>query len=270
MRIEARFLQVIAFVGAWMCIGWLFHLRAETYLVLGVPLSIFFQLVVRRQPLRALWLRNSDRFRLGPIGVLSAVVFIAIPAMALFVTIPKGEWPESTFFVVSCVGAVGAGFTLQQSRLALSPSALRPFAVAVALGILVMAVGAISESRPPWLPASRLPSLLLGVFTYVPVCFAMEEVVFRGLLDTHVWQPGGSRARSWISALVVTSLWGLWHLPILPQQSISSLLAAAPLMVFVHSLHGVFIAFSWRASGSLLLPVIYHSLIDAYRDALHS
>src|SRR5436309_11421322 len=54
--------------------------------------------------------------------------------------------------------------------------------VAVALGILVMAVGARSESLSPWLPASKLPSLLFGFFTFIPVCFALEEVVFRGLL----------------------------------------------------------------------------------------
>ena len=98
---------------------------------------------------------------------------------------------------------------------------------------------------------------------------AMAEVVRRAL-DTHVWQPDGTRIQSWISPLFVSCLWGLWHLPILPGQSPLSLLAAAPLMILVHSIHGVFIAFSWRTSGSLLLPVIYHSLIDAYRDAIHS
>ena len=270
MQTKARFLHVTAFVGVWMCIGWLFHLRAETYLFLGVPLTVLFQLAVRRQPLRTLWVRDSERFHLRPLGILIALVFMAIPACALLVTIPKGQWPESAFFAAACIGAVGAGFAFQHSRLTLSSRALRPFAVAVALAILVMAVGAGSESLSPWLPASKLPSLLFGFFTYIPVCFALEEVVFRGLLDTHVWQPDGSRVQSWGSALLVTSLWGLWHLPILPGQSPLSLLAAAPLMILVHSIHGFFIAFSWRTSGSLLLPVIYHSLIDAYRDAIHS
>jgi len=270
MQAKARLLHVTAFVGAWMCIGWLFRLRAEIYLLLGIPLTVLFQFAVRRQPLCALWVRTSDRFHLRPLGILIAVALAAIPALALLVTVPKGQWPESAFFAAACIGAVGAGFTFQHARLALSPPALWPFAVAVVLGILVMAAGAVSESRSPWLPASKLPSLLFGFVTYIPVCFALEEVVFRGLLDTHVWQPDGSRVHGWVSALVVTSLWGLWHLPILPEQSPLSLLAAAPLMIFVHSLHGVFIAFSWRASGSLLLPVIYHSLIDAYRDAIHS
>ena len=252
-----------------MCIGWCFHLRAETYVVLGVPLTVLFQLAVRRQPLRALWVRDSERFHLRPLGILIAIVFMAIPACALLVTIPQRQWPESAFFAAACIGAVGAGFAFQHARLTLSSRALRPFAAAVALGILVMAGGAVWESRSPWLPASKLPSLVFAFFTYIPVCFALEEVVFRGLLDTPVWRPDGSRLQSWGSALVVTSLWGLWHLPLLPEQHPLSLLAAAPLMILLHSIHGVFIAFSWRASGSLLLPAIYHSLIDAYRDAIH-
>src|SRR5215472_7091104 len=144
MKSDVRFLHVIAFVGAWMCIGWLFQLRAETYIVLGVPLCIFFQLAVRRQPLRALWVRDSDRFRLRPLGILIAIAFMMIPALALVVTIPRGQWPESLFFAASCVGALGAGFAFQHSRVALSSCALRPFAAAVILGVLVMAAGAIS------------------------------------------------------------------------------------------------------------------------------
>ena len=97
MQTKARFLHVTAFVGVWMCIGWLFHLRAETYLFLGVPLTVLFQLAVRHQPLRTLWVRDSERFHLRPLGILIALVFMAIPACALLVTIPKGQWPESAF-----------------------------------------------------------------------------------------------------------------------------------------------------------------------------
>ena len=269
MKTKAHFLHVAAFVTAWMCCGWLFHLSAETYLVIGIPLVVIFQTIVRRQPVRALWIRDSDRFRLRPVGVLAAIALMAIPACALFVSVPQHNWAQSAYLAAACVGAVGAGFALQQVPLALSSRALRPFVVATVLGILSMAIGALWESRSPWLPVSKLPSMLLNFFIYIPVCFALEEVVFRGAFDTHVWQRDGTRIQSWVSALFVSSLWGLWHLPILPEQAPLSLLAAAPVVILVHALDGAFIAFSWRASGSLLLPAIYHSLIDAYRDAIH-
>ena len=264
------FLHVAAFVTVWMCCGWLFHLGAETYLVFGIPLVVLFQTIVRRQPLRALWVRDSDGFRLRPVGVLAAVALMLIPACALFVSVPQHNWAQSAYLAAACGGAVGAGFALQQVPLALSSRALRPFVVATVLGILSMAIGALWESRSPWLPVSKLPSLLLNFFIYIPVCFALEEVVFRGALDTHVWQPDGTRLQSWVSALFVSCLWGLWHLPLLPDQTQLSLLAAAPVVILVHALDGAFIAFSWRASGSLILPAIYHSLIDAYRDTLHT
>lgn len=269
MKTKAHFLHVAAFVAAWMCCGWLFHLSAETYLVIGLPLVVLFQTIVRRQPVRALWIRDSDRFRLRPVGILVAVALMAIPAGGLFVSVSRGNWAQSAFFAAACVGAIGAGFAFQHVRLALSSLALRPFTVATVLGLLSMAIGAVWESRSPWVPVSKLPSLLLNFSIYVPVCFALEEVVFRGALDTHVWQPDGTRVQSWISALFVSCLWGFWHLPILPDQTPLSLLAAAPVVILVHALDGAFIAFSWRANGSLLLPVIYHSLIDAYRDTIH-
>ena len=37
-----------------MAIGWLFHLDANSYLVVGVPLVVVFQLFVRKQPLAKL------------------------------------------------------------------------------------------------------------------------------------------------------------------------------------------------------------------------
>ena len=42
--------------------------------------------------------------------------------------------------------------------------------------------------------------------------FVLEEVAFRGALDAHVHHEG--EGRGWQSALFVSALWGLWHLPI--------------------------------------------------------
>jgi hypothetical protein len=46
-------------------------------------------------------------------------------------------------------------------------------------------------------------------------------VAFRGAIDSHVRHPGerhglGSTVYGIVSAIVVSVLWGLWHLPIIP------------------------------------------------------
>ncbi len=53
-----------------------------------------------------------------------------------------------------------------------------------------------------------------------------------------------------------------------PLETATIVVAAAPVLVLSHAFDGAFIAFSWRASGSLLLPAVYHSLVDAYRDTI--
>lgn len=63
-----RLLQVCAFVGIWMWLGFGLHLTPDAYLLLGVPLTAIFQWLVRRQPIRALWVREAPAFQLGLSG----------------------------------------------------------------------------------------------------------------------------------------------------------------------------------------------------------
>jgi len=48
-----------------MGIGWALRLPTEAYLLIGIPLTVLFQTVVRKQPIRALWVRDSPKIRLG-------------------------------------------------------------------------------------------------------------------------------------------------------------------------------------------------------------
>jgi hypothetical protein len=57
-------LEVALLVLIWMAAGWVFRLDANAYLVLGVPLVAAFQLLIRRQGLQRLWVREADAFRL--------------------------------------------------------------------------------------------------------------------------------------------------------------------------------------------------------------
>jgi hypothetical protein len=46
--------MALAFLAAWMALDWLVHLDTNQYLLLGVPIKLLFQLLIRRQPVRTL------------------------------------------------------------------------------------------------------------------------------------------------------------------------------------------------------------------------
>ena len=149
------YLQITGFVVAWMCIGWLFRLPPVEYLILGVPLTIVFQLFVRGQPLVNLWIRDSSRIYLGPVGLTAAIGFAFAPAQALYLALAEGAWVRATYFLVASVGSLGVGFALQHIRRCLSLHALGLFGIATVLGLFVMAGGALINSVSPAVALSR-------------------------------------------------------------------------------------------------------------------
>ena len=104
---------------------------------------------------------------------------------------------------------------------------------------------------------------LVSLFEYFPALFLLEEVTFRGMLDAHLYHPGESRP--WISAIIVSALWGLWHIPIVSRTPV---LTTAVYLVVVHCAIGVPLSFFWRQSGNLAVPAFSHALIDAARNML--
>jgi hypothetical protein len=51
MSQKPRFVQVTFFVALWMALGCAFHLSTYAYQLVGIPLFVGFQLLVRKQPL---------------------------------------------------------------------------------------------------------------------------------------------------------------------------------------------------------------------------
>jgi hypothetical protein len=97
------------------------------------------------------------------------------------------------------------------------------------LGVLIFAAPHIltgwSNASTALPTGGRLgPAALVGIeylLLYIPVMIMMEEVAFRGAIDSHVRHPGESHGvRSTVyaivSAIVVSVLWGIWHYPIIP------------------------------------------------------
>ncbi len=98
-----------------------------------------------------------------------------------------------------------------------------------------------------------------------PLGFVVEEVFFRGALDTYLHT--GEKGTGWLSAIVVSALWGLWHLP---GQVIATgqLLSTAVELLAAQILVGVPLSLWWRKSGNLVVNDTAHALLDAIRNGL--
>lgn len=92
----------------------------------------------------------------------------------------------------------------------------------------------------------------------------LEEVAFRGAFDAHVYHPGDGRG--FLTALWVSALWGMWHVPLLLGRGHLSMLSAG--LISVTCAIGVPLSIAWRRSGNLFVPGLTHALVDALRDAI--
>ncbi len=272
MPTARKYVEVLAFVAVWMAAGWIFRLDANAYLLLGVPLVAFFQFFVRRQPLQSLWVRDGTPFRLGLVGIVLAALLIVTPGYDLVVVaLPRRSGVIALWLLCASAGGVFAAFALRQQHASATRRGWPGFIAAVLVGVAIMATSALARHHPIGFPLPKLFSLLKQFLLYFAVSFALEEVVFRGALDSHLYQPrsnGQPIGPRWLSAIFVSALWGIWHLPTLSIPSAPAFAAAIPALIVVHTLVGVPLSFCWRASGTLVLPAAAHALVDAYRNTV--
>ena len=64
-----------------MAAGFAFDLSANAYLLLGIPITVGFQALVARRPLRALWLLQAPPFAFGPRSIAAVVVLSIAPVI---------------------------------------------------------------------------------------------------------------------------------------------------------------------------------------------
>jgi membrane protease YdiL (CAAX protease family) len=272
-----RCLHVVALVGIWMAAGWLFHPDANSYLVVSVPLVVIFQLFVRKKPLVTLWVRDAERFRLNAWGIVLGLGLAVLPAVKLIQTFRLADWPshapEILWLLCCIIGAFGAAFGFchftKQTWKELGFCA----GTAGAIGCLTMLFFFLARLVVKYMhhvPVTfTWPNVLAGLESfvlYVLVCFVVEEVVFRGAFDSHVFQPGDNGR--WWTAIFVSTLWGWWHLPIMGTKGISQLVTFIVLLPCLHIAMGVFLSLGWRRSGNLAVPATVHAFIDAVRNML--
>jgi hypothetical protein len=260
-----RTVEVSSAVAFWIALGIVFHLSANAYLLLGIPLTAVFQCGIRRQPLRALWVRDAVPFRLGATGWLISVTLAAYPCYRLSENLRAGgHGAETAWYIAAAAGAFAAAYALKNFHRATMRDLLICLATAGAIGILFMALRAEVVGAAHRSFAARVGEGIRSLLLYVPVVFVLEEVSFRGAFDAHVHHPGESRGD--LTAFVVSSLWGLWHIPVvLGQGPLPQLIVG---LVSVHCVIGVPLSICWRRSGNLFVTGLTHALVDAVRNAL--
>jgi membrane protease YdiL (CAAX protease family) len=250
-------------VGGYMALGFAFRLGAEAYLLLGIPITIAFQVLVVRRPLRSLWLRDAPPMRFTRRLIVAIVVLAIAPAVVVATGIRQGDLALFGWGLAAMVGAVGAVYALR----AMDRNAVRStiwttlITGGVLVGIMVayrLATGGFHGNL-----AAAVTTTVISLLTYLPVIFVVEEVLFRGLLDPylHGSTPGPDRA----SALYGSALWGLWHLPV---AFVALGVLTIPYLITVHTTIGYFLVTAWRRTGNLAAPGVSHAVIDALRNAV--
>ena len=258
-----RTVEVVGFVASWIALGIWLHLDPNAYLVVGVPLGWAFQRYVARAPLCAAWVRDAPPFRFDARTLVLALIVGMGPASHLL----GAHGASSVAWVIAGMGgAVGCAYALRHvPKEHAGRFALGALATALPGLALVVSLAAVRHFllHMPW-PSGGAASWTFArsLAGYLPICFALEEVVFRGVLDAHL-APSG---RGLGSAVVVSVLWGLWHLPV--AMGHGHLLLVSVSLVVVHVIVGLGMSWSFRWSRTLLVPAFAHALIDAVRNAL--
>lgn len=258
-----RAIEAAAFVAVWMTAGWLLPIGSNGYLLLGIPLTVVFQVLVRRRPLRELYAAGRTRPALGKRGVVTAVALAIVPGWYAVRVVGTGEWTLLGWYLAAIAGAVCAAYSLRAiSLVAMLRSAALPLAIGSGGFAFTFGLVHIAYGKPLPVLAAIIAVVRFGAL-YYPASFVLEEVTFRGSLDAHLHhegEPGG-----WCSAIFVSVLWGLWHLPVVSNGPSFPLQLLQ--MVVVHVLFGVPFSLAWRRTRNLAGPALAHAVNDAVRNA---
>src|ERR687886_439121 len=276
-----RWVEVLAFVGVWIATGKLLDMSTNAYLLFGIPLTAGFQLFVRKRPIKDLWVRGGPGLSLRTVSLKLAIPLAIVPFIDLAVFVVKGQGVDYILYALAAiVGAGAAAYALGQfgreawRYLGLCLTTAGLLGVLLVIGPRVIAARYDASAVHP-IGGSLGPDALVGLESlvlYIPALFVMEEVAFRGAVDSHVRHPGesrgvGSTVYGIASAIVVSVLWGLWHYPIIPHASVIQVVAQ---LLLLQVAVGPFLSLFWRRSGNLMVPGFVHATIDAVRNALVS
>jgi hypothetical protein len=182
----------------WVAIGFIFDLGEPAngqsiYLVIGIPLTIVFQLFVRQRPLQELWGSQQPEAGGRAVFVPLVVVLLVVP-MYLFVRDVDDGAGFVLYDLALFVGAVGAAYAVKQFVDATWRDLGQCLLTAGLIGTLAALdmYANVSTAHPFASPfdAPALRDFFVSLGTYIAAVFVVEEVWFRGALDSYIHHPG--------------------------------------------------------------------------------
>lgn len=277
-----RLLIVTGAVAALTCIGIVFKLQADAYVLITFPAAVLFQVLIARRPLRELWVRSAPRRRRGPVPVVLAGLLAVTPLVVAVSGWMAGSALAVLYGLVVALGAVPASYALTAGVRRRGEADGRPTVgrlvkvTAVVLALTGPVIAALSgwavaaaggpHAADPW---TVVPGALWTAATsfalYLPAVFVVEEVLFRGAFDSYVYATSGPLPKT--TAVVVTVLWGLWHVPL---GYLQMGLAGVAWVAFIHLVLGLPLVFAWRRTGTMAAPGVAHAVLDAVRNGIYA
>lgn len=259
-----RYFAATAVVAAYIGLGFLLHPDANAYLVLGMPITVLFQVFVARRPLHELWLVKGQVMKWDRGTILWLILFLIGPVQAVVSGFMAVDWAVTVYGFAAIIGAAGAAvaFRALGKTAILRLSFLLLLTIPVGLARLLIGLATKGQGIADAELGGRLLTEVESLLFYIPAVFVAEEVFFRGALDTYLHRD--ERGFGWKSAVYVSLLWGLWHTPIVHPLTWFVLLEilAAQLML------GLILSWLWRRDGNLAVNGTVHAIIDALRNAL--
>jgi hypothetical protein len=267
-----RYFECTAFVLLWMAAEHYFRLKPLTSQLLGIPLIAAFQLLVARRPLQQLWAFDATTFQLDrrTLAIAGGLV-LACGALLWGGSghAAAGLNERAKFFLLILASAIPAAFALRHQAAA----ALRR-ALPLLLAALVFRVGWHAfwqlPDGPILFPAAKLLDFFTTWMGEFVALFLVDEVAFRGALDPHLVSAGTGRLHQACSAIFVSMLWGVWHLPAYNPNAPTFLALfgrIGPFTIGVTVL-GTLLAFAARRSRTLAPTSAMHAFGNAYVLAL--
>jgi membrane protease YdiL (CAAX protease family) len=269
-----RCLEATVLVAIVIGIGLVFDMALFAYVAMSFPAAVAFQLWVARRPLHEMWVRRGPALSRSTLIPWLAVLFAIAPLISLITQEEPSSQVIWTLIVIA--GSVPASYVVKQR----GPDTLRFIVLCLATGGLVGAAlltindlvdifEDLAKAKADFLPAGESDTLAFGKSFILlwPGYYMIEEVLFRGVLDSHVHHEG---ERKWLlSAIFVSLLWGAWHLPVILELSPGAPAGDVIASMFVmQGLVGPFLSYWWRRSGNLIVPAVTHDFLDSLRNAI--
>ena len=136
-----------------------------------------------------------------------AVALVAIaPAVVVVGGVRGGDPVLVAYGLAAMVGAIGAVYAGRAMDGDAVRSTIRTTLITAAILVGIMVAYRIATGGFHGNLAAALATAVVSVATYIPVVFVMEEVLFRGVLDTYLH--GSTAGPDRATALYGSALWG--------------------------------------------------------------